>query len=227
MQDNDLQSWADAVQTGVGDAIRKMAAALPEVLAALVVLLVGVVVAYVLKQVVVRLLKAVNLKDVANKAGWNQVFQGKYDVVDLLGDFVKWFFVVVFLLQALAILGIDEVSELVSDLLGYIPNVLAAAAVVFVGFVVADLTARVVANAARAMGASTARLMANIARWSIGVVVVFTALAQLGVNTLFLERVFTGIVVALALAGGLAFGLGGKDAAKDVLDNFRKGVGRD
>jgi small-conductance mechanosensitive channel len=227
MQDNDLQSWAEAVQTGVGEAIRKVAAALPEVLAALVVLLIGVVVAYVLKQVVVRLLKAVNLKDVANKAGWNQVFQGKYDVIDLLGDFVKWFFIVVFLLQALAILGIDEVSDLVGDLLGYIPNVLAAAAVVFVGFVVADLTARVVANAARAMGASTSRLMANIARWSIGVVVVFTALAQLGVNTLFLERVFTGIVVALALASGLAFGLGGRDAAKDVIDNFRSGLGRD
>lgn len=227
MQDNDLQSWADAVQSGVGEAIRKVAAALPEVLAALVVLLIGVVVAYVLKQVVVRLLKAVNLKDIASKAGWNQVFQGKYDVVDLLGDFVKWFFIVVFLLQALAILGIEEVSDLVGDLLGYIPNVLAAAAVVFVGFVVADLTARVVANAARAMGASTSRLMANISRWSIGTVVVFTALAQLGVNTLFLERVFTGIVVALALASGLAFGLGGKEMARDLLDNFSKGVRRE
>lgn len=225
--DGDLKSWADSVQTGVGEALRRVAASIPEILAALVVMLIGVIVAFVLKQVVVRLLKAVNLKALTDKVGFNQVFPGKYDLAELLGDLVKWFFIVVFLLQALAILGINEVSDLVGKLLSYIPDVLAAAALLFIGVVVADLVARVIMNAARAMGSTTSRLLADGARYTIIAVVAFTALAQLGVNTVFLDRPFTAIVAMLALAGGLAFGLGGRETARDILDSMRRSFRRE
>jgi small-conductance mechanosensitive channel len=149
------------------------------------------------------------------------------DLVNLLGDLVKWFFIIVFLLQALSIAHLQRVTDLVQHVLGYVPNVLAAAALLFVGFVVADLTGRLVLNTARAIGANTARLLSDGSRYTIMAVVSFTALAQLGVNTVFLERLFTAIVAMLALAGGLAFGLGGRDTAKDVLDRVRGSFERD
>jgi small-conductance mechanosensitive channel len=224
---SNLASWADSVQSGVSEALREVVVAVPDILAAVLVLLIGVVVAAVLKALVVRVLRAVKLQPLINRVGLNQVFQGKFDIVELLGDLVKWFFIIVFLLQALTIAHLERVNDVVSGLLAYVPNVLVAAALVFVGFVVADLTSRLVSNAAQAVGGNTARLLGNVAKYAILTVVTFTALAQLGVNTLFLERLFTAIVAMLALAGGLAFGLGGRDLAKDVLDGVRSSFRRD
>ncbi len=221
---SNFSSWSDTVSSGVSDAVHSVVVAIPDFIAALVVLLLGVIVGVVLKALVVRLMRAVNVRKWTDQIGWNKVFPGEYDLANLVGDLVKWFFIIVFLLQALTIVHLTIVSNIVARLLAYVPNVIAAAVVLFVGFVVADLTGRIVVSAATAVGATTAALLGNVARYSIIAVVVFTALAQLGVNTLFLDRLFTAIVVMLALAGGLAFGLGGRDAAKDAIDTVRKNV---
>jgi hypothetical protein len=222
-----VQSTADSVRSGVGDALHNVIVYIPDFIAALVVLLFGVIVAYVLKAVIVRVLRMVKLGSMAKKTHLNDVFPGSFDVVELLGDLVKWFFIIVFLLQALTVAHLLQVGGLVQGLLNYVPSVVAAAVLVFVGGVVADLTSRIVMNAARAVGAGTARLLGDITRYSVLTLVVFTALAQLGVNTTFLNDLFVSIVAMLALAGGLAFGLGGRDLAKDILESLRSSVRKD
>ncbi len=220
--DNNLSDWSNSVRTGVSDAVHQVIVYLPKFFGALVVLLIGVIVAYVLKMIVVRVLKAIKLQPYASRVRLNEVFPGKYDVAELVGDLVKWFFIIVFLLQALSIAELLAVSSLVNGLLGYVPNVLAAVVLVLVGGVVADLVNRLVVNAARMVGAMTAAMLGQVAKYAILVVVVFTALAQLGVNTTFLNDLFVAIVAMLAIAGGLAFGLGGQTAAKDWLESVRK-----
>jgi hypothetical protein len=215
------------VRQGVSDALSNVVSGVPSVLAALVVLLVGVVVGVVLKAIVVRVLSAIKLKPVTDAVGLHKVFPGKYDVAELVGDLVKWFFIVVFLMQALAIVHLDRVNDVVGRILSYVPNVVVAAVVVFVGVIVADLTGRVVTEAARVLGSAAARLLGDVAKYTIWAVAAFTALAQLGVNTLFLDRLFTAVVVMVALAGGVAFGLGGRDAAKDVVDGLRSSFKRE
>jgi hypothetical protein len=222
-----VQSTADSVRSGVGDALHNVIVYIPDFIAALVVLLFGVIVAYVLKAVIVRVLRMVKLGSMAKKTHLNDVFPGSFDVVELLGDLVKWFFIIVFLLQALTVAHLLQVGGLVQGLLNYVPSVVAAAVLVFVGGVVADLTSRIVMNAARAVGAGTARLLGDITRYSVLTLVVFTALAQLGVNTTFLNDLFVSIVAMLALAGGLAFGLGGRDLAKDILESLRSSFRKD
>ncbi len=222
-----VQSTADSVRSGVGDALHNVIVYIPDFIAALVVLLFGVIVAYVLKAIIVRVLRMVKLGNMAKKTHLNDVFPGSFDVVELLGDLVKWFFIIVFLLQALTVAHLLQVGGLVQGLLNYVPSVVAAAVLVFVGGVVADLTSRIVMNAARAVGAGTARLLGDITRYSVLTLVVFTALAQLGVNTTFLNDLFVSIVAMLALAGGLAFGLGGRDLAKDILESLRSSFRRD
>jgi hypothetical protein len=222
--DNSLSDWTNSVRTGVSDAVHQVIAYLPKFFGALVVLLVGVVVAYVLKMIVVRLLKAVKLQPYANKVKLNEVFPGQYDVAELVGDLVKWFFIIVFLLQALSIAQLLQVNDLVTGLLRYIPNVLASVVLVLVGGVFADLARRVVVNAARLVGSAGAAMLGEVAKYAIWTVVVFTTLAQLGVNTTFLNDVFVAIVAMLAVAGGLAFGLGGQGVAKDWLESMRKNM---
>lgn len=222
-----VQSTADSVRNGVGDALHNVIVYIPDFIAALVVLLFGVIVAYVLKAVIVRVLRMVKLGSMVKRTHLNDVFPGSFDVVELLGDLVKWFFIIVFLLQALTVAHLLQVGGLVQGLLNYVPSVVAAAVLVFVGGVVADLTSRIVMNAARAVGAATARLLGDITRYSVLTLVVFTALAQLGVNTTFLNDLFVSIVAMLALAGGLAFGLGGRDLAKDILESLRSSFRKD
>lgn len=217
-------STAESVQVGVSDALRDVITYIPDLVAALVVLLVGVIIAAVLKSVIVRVLRMVKLGNLAKVTHLKEVFPGDFDVVELLGDLVKWFFIVVFLLQALTVAHLLQVNDLVNGLLGYVPNVVAAAVLIFVGSVVADLTSRVVVNAARAVGTGTAHMLGNVTRYAVMTLVIFTALAQLGVNTTFLSELFTAIVAMLALAGGLAFGLGGQGLARDVLDHVRKSL---
>lgn len=221
MNDGNLSTWSSSVQDGVSDALGKVIVSIPDILAAIVVLLIGVVVGAVLKAVVVRVLSAVKLRSVTDQFRLNQVFTAKVNFVELIGDLVKWFFIIVFLLQALSIAHLEQVNDVISKLLAYVPNVIVAATLVLVGAVVADLTSRFVTDTATTVGASTARLLGDVAKYAIVLVVAFTALAQLGVNTLFLDRLFTAIVVMVGLAGGLAFGLGGRDLAKESLDRVK------
>ncbi len=220
-------STVSDVRHGVTDALHRVINGIPQIVEAILVLIVGIIIAAIAKAIVVRIfrgLSSLKLKPWTDRVGLGRVFETRIDLATLLGDLVKWFFVVVFLLQALSVAHLQQVSDIVRQLLGYVPNVLAAAAVVFVGAVIADLTSRVVKDAAQVLGGGTASLLSALTRYSIWAVVIFTALAQLGVNTTFLDRLFTAIVVMLALAGGLAFGLGGRDLARDTLDNMRKSL---
>ena len=227
MSNTSVSDWASSVRTGVGDALHSVITFIPNVLGALVVLLIGVIVGYVLKIVVVRVLHAIKLQSLVSGSGLNRVFPGKYNLVELIGDLVKWFFIIVFLLQALSIVNLLGVNDLVRSLLAYVPRVFAAVVLVLIGAIVADLVHRLVVDAARVVGASTARLLGDLSKYTILAVVTFTALAQLGVNTTFLNDLFIAIVAMLALAGGLAFGLGGRELARDVLSDMRQSFKRE
>lgn len=224
---NNVSGWFDGVRTGVSDALRQVITYIPHLVAALLVLVVGVIVAYILKAVIVRILRFIKLKPYLEQIGLNQIFPGKYDFVELVGDLVKWFFIVVFLLQALSIANLLQVNDLVRGLLAYLPNVAVAVVLVLVGSIVADLAERIVVGTARVVGVAAAVFLGSLARYTIWVLVIFTALAQLKVNTVFLDRAFTGLVAMLALAGGLAFGLGGREVAKDLLESLRSNLRKD
>lgn len=221
---NSLADSGNAVGQGVTDALRNVVSGVPDILVAVVVLLVGVVVASIMKTVVVKVLQSIRIKPLSERLGLNRIFESRVDAVGLIGDLVKWFFVIVFLIQALNIAHLDQVSEIVRNILDYVPNVLAAAALVFVGAVVADLTSRVVRDAAMVLGGTTATLLSSLTRYSIWVVVILTGLEQLRIETQFLNTLFIAIAAMLALAGGLAFGLGGRDVAKDILEGVRKNL---
>jgi small-conductance mechanosensitive channel len=227
VDDSNVSSWVDSVRSGVSDALHQVFSYLPHILGALVVLLIGVIVAYILKAIVVRVLRAIKLKPYLDKVGWNQVFPGRYDFVELIGDLVKWFFILVFLLQALAIANLLQVKDLVESLLAYLPNVVVAVVLIFVGGILADLLARIITGTVTVVSAKGAVVLGNIARYTVWIVVAFTALAQLKVNTIFLDRLFTAVVAMLAIAGGLAFGLGGQNVAKDTLESLRRNLRRE
>lgn len=218
--------WATATTTAVTDSLTRVISYLPNIIGALVVLLIGIVVAWAIKTVVVKVLGYIQIRPLTETVGLDKVFKAKVDLVGLTGELVQWIVIIVFLIPALEILNLTQVNEVLQSVVAYIPNVVAAVFIVMIGAIVADLVAKVVMGAVDTIGARTAGVLADIARYSIIIFVVLAALTQLGIASTLIERLFTGVVALLAIAGGLAFGLGGQEAAKDLISRLRKNLPR-
>lgn len=219
-----MSDWVNTTTTAVRDSLGDVVSYIPEVIAALIVILIGVIVAWAVKTVIVRALGYVNWKKYTNSVGLNRVFPEKVEVVDLLGDLAKWTIIIAFLLPALTILNLESVNDVVRSVLYYIPNVIMAVVILMIGVIVADLAARVVRSTAAAIGTSTAELLADIARWAVVIFAVLAALVQLEIAASLLQILWTGVVAFFVLAGGLAFGLGCKDIAAKAVDRVIKNV---
>ncbi len=219
-----LKEWTtlttDAVKASLTDVVNYI----PEILGALVVVLLGVLVAWAVKVVLVRVLKFIKLKPYTDAIGLNKVFAAKLDLPELLGDLAKWIIIITSLVPASEILGLKRVGDLTASVVEYMPSVVVAVVIVMVGVVVADLLSRVVESTAQTIGATTAAIAADVTRWAVVVFVVLAALLELGIATAIISTMVTAFFAMLAIAGGLAFGLGGQDAAKEVIARLKKNL---
>jgi hypothetical protein len=134
------------------------------------------------------------------------------------------FFIIVFLVVALNVLGLSEVNVFLLQVLAYIPNVVVAMFILFIASMAADILGSLISGASLAVGSHVAHLLGSITRWAIWIFALMFAFSQLGIAPQFMNILFTGIVAMLALAGGLAFGLGGKDAAAEFIKEVRSEI---
>ncbi len=220
-----MQDVADAITNAVSESLKMVADFLPNLISAIFIFLVGVIISVIARNLLVRLLNAVKLeKNLANTGIPDSLRKtdSNLSLTKLLGELVRWAVILVFLIPAFNQLGLEEVNVVIKALLAYIPNVLVAVIIVTVGVVFAKIARDFVSAAASSLGPQTARTVGQIARWSIIIFSLLAALAQLGVAQDLIKILFTGFVAMLALAGGLAFGLGGKDTAEMTLKKVRE-----
>jgi len=138
-----------------------------------------------------------------------------------LGRLVYWFIVVAFLLAASDILGLFALSSFLRDVLSYIPNVVAAVLIMLAAVVLANLARKVVAASVLSAKLHAAHFLGTLTWWAIIVFGLLTAMVQLNIAVSIINSVITGFIAMLALAGGLAFGLGGRDYAADLIKRLR------
>lgn len=222
-----INSWSDAVVSAVGKSLAGFASIIPNLVGAIIVFTIGWIVAGICKNVTLRILKVLQLEPFAEKVGLSDTLKRLGTAVtppELIGELVKWFVVIVFLTPAVEILGLTQITGILSSFLLYIPNVLVAVIIVMFGTIFADLIAQVVKGGATALGASTAGALSTITKYSIVTFAVLAALSQLGIAQRLIQTLFTGFVAMLAIAGGLAFGLGGKDLAAEILENLKQSL---
>jgi hypothetical protein len=145
-------------------------------------------------------------------------------VAGFFGGLVKWFLILVFLMAATDILGLNQVTDFLNSILLYIPNVVVAVIILAVVFLVGNFVYVVVKGSTKAAGVMSATLLATISKWSIIIFGLLAALIQLGIATSLVSTIFIGIVAMLSLAGGLDFGLGGKEEAQMILKKLREEI---
>jgi len=193
----------------------------PRLIGFLVIILIGWIVGTAVSKAVTFLLKKVGFDRLAQRIGLHRVGQQagvSLDVADILGKVVYWFVFLIFLVPAVNALDIPAVSNILTQIIAYIPNVFVAILILFLGMFAATIAADVVRGAAGRAGLGNSNLIANIVRYAIIGFVVLVALEQLGIAPALLNILFTAVVGAAALAAALAFGLGGQDTARKYLN---------
>lgn len=219
-----LQTWADVTITAFQNIWQGFILFLPSILGALIVFFVGWAIAIGLQKLVVQILKAVKIDQILDKMGAGRALERaglKLDVANWIGFLVKWFLIFGFLLAATDILGLREVSAFLTSVLLFIPNIVVAAVILVIGVWFAGFLQKLVMASVSASRIKTAAFVGAITRWAILIFTLLAALIQLGIAPGLLQTVITGLIAMLAIAGGLAFGLGGKDQAGRFLSRMK------
>lgn len=223
-----LTEWADVLNHSFQSLFYGLIDFVPNLVAAVIIFIIGWLVGAGLGRVVAQVINSLRVDQALRAAGVEKVIEHtgfKLDSGAFVGFLVKWFFIIVFLVASLDVLQLTEVTIFLrAVVLGYLPQVIVAVLILLVAAVVADAAQRVITAGARAAHLKTANLLGSIARYAIWVFAVLAALAQLQVATAFVQTLFTGVVIAIALAVGLSFGLGGQTAASRYLDKISEEV---
>jgi len=212
------------VVTGAWNAFAtKITAFLPELIGAIIIFVVGWIIAKLVKVGVEKLLKLVRFDTATEKTGVNNFLKkGKIvkDPSEIVGTLVYWFIMILVLIASLDALGLPIVSDMLNSIFLYIPNVVAAIIVLVLGFLMGNLLAAVVRTAASNAGLKNAVGLGNLSFYAIVLFTAAIALIQLGIGEEIVVSAFGLVFGAAALALALAFGLGGRDVAADYLKRW-------
>lgn len=223
-----LNTWTEILVSSFESVLEGVLGVIPNLIVALIVVLLGWVVGAGLSKVVEQVIKSVKLDKALASAGVDSLVSKagfKLNSGRFLGELIKWFTIVVFLITAFDILGLNQVNDFLTGVVvGYIPQVFAAVLILLVAVVIADALQKTVVASAKAADMRSANFLGSVTKWSILVFATLAALVQLGIGAIFIQTLFTGVVVALSVAFGLSFGLGGRDAASEVITKMRKEI---
>lgn len=210
-----------ALAASLNNALVGVTVFIPKFVAGLLVLLIGVILGLLLKQLIVGAFKALKLERMLKKYGVPQL-KDEMIWANIFGEIVRWFVIIVFLIPTADIWGLPRIITVLNDFLFYLPNVFVAAVIALVGFVLARIAHDIILASAKGIDNQTAVSIAVVARWAINIFVILAVLNQLGVASSLIQILFTGFVAMIAIAGGIAFGLGGQSTAQDILEGIRK-----
>ena len=215
-----FQNFGQAVISALGHALDLLLVFIPLLLGFLLIMLVGYLIAAALSKAVTFLLRKIGFDNLSNRIGLTRLEQRmgvRLDPAGVLGKIVFWFILLVFLVPATNALGLTAVSGILNTMIAYIPNVFVAILVLFLGTLAATFVADIVRGTTATANVGNPNIFANIARYAIMGFAALIALEQLQIAPALLNILFTAIVGAAAIAFGLAFGLGGQDAARRWL----------
>ncbi len=222
-----VQDWGQAILLALTRALSDLMAFVPRLLGALVLLLVGWLISRALEALVAKGLRAVRFNQIADKAEIDQFLATagvRMDPSSVVGKLVYWFVMLSFVISAFGALGLSQVEGVLAGIIGFIPNVIVALVILLLGALAANVVANLVRGSVGTARVGDPNLLAMIARGAILVFAVIMAMDQLEIAPTIITTLWTALIGMFAVAGALAFGLGGRDLARQILENaYQKG----
>lgn len=216
-----MPNVANTLLQSLNQGLFTAAAFVPNLISGLIIFLIGVLLASLVKRLIIELLNALKIEHYLKKY---EIPEARKDFswTNILAEIARWFVIVLFLIPTADVWGLPQVTTILNTFLLYLPNVFVAAIIGLVGMVFAKLTAELVRASTRQFSPDVSRTLSTTVRIAISIFVLLAVLNQLGVAQDLIRILFTGFVAMIAIAGGIAFGLGGKDFAHALLEKLQK-----
>jgi len=223
-----ISSLVENIRGSFADLWQGILDILPGIIEGIVILIVGWIVAKIISRVVGKIVEVIRLDRVLATAGVKTFFQNagiKLSIEGIFEEVVKWFILIAFFMSAAKAFGLSQINEFLGQVLLYIPNVIIASIITIVGILIANFIADLAHGTTKATKTGSPQIVASIVRYAVIIFTILVALDQLKIGESFLQSFFSAVSYALAGSVGLAFGLGGKDAAADAIKKIRKDIG--
>jgi len=216
-----LNTWGEVLNTSFQALWLGVVTFIPNLVVAVVILCIGWAIGALVAKGIAHFMKVIKFDEALDKAGFAQVVRRAgldLNSGHFIGGLVKYFVIVVFLIASFDVLGLDQVTNFLRQIVtGYLPQLIIAVLVLMVGGVVGDVLSRVVTASAKAASVAQANFLGVVSKWAVWVFAILVSLSQMGIAGAFIQTLFTGFVVAISLALGLSFGLGGQEAASRAI----------
>jgi small-conductance mechanosensitive channel len=220
-----LSTWSQVLTLSFQNLWMGIVSFVPNLVIAIVIVILGWLIGALIGRAIWQVFRSIKVDEALRRAGFEGFLRRgglNLDTGAFIGGLVKWFIIVVFLVAAFDVLGLSQVNLFLQQVvIAYLPRVIVAALVLLVGGVIGDIVERVVVTAARTADIKSAHFAGAMAKWAVWVFAILVALSQLGIAAAFSQTLFTGIVIAISLALGLSFGLGGQEAAARFIERLR------
>lgn len=224
-----IDTWGTEVRDILQQTWDRIVEFAPNIIGAVLIVLIGAVVGMILGYVVTRILQAVRIQSLADQSRFTEVLRKAKvgsDVAEITGTFVKWVTVLAFLIPAAAVLKIEGARDFLEGMLLYVPKVLGVAVFVIFGAILTDALAKMARVSVDSLGLTLGKVTDALVRWSMYIFIALTAMFALGVAREFIVIMFTGLVAALAIGFGLSFGLGAQSHMNDLVKRIRDDLRR-
>src|SRR5579872_5979443 len=215
-----VTTWTDAVMTSLAAALAILLGAIPKIIGFAVIIIIGWLIASAVAAAVASILRAVRFNELAQRGGFADFVQKmgiRQDSAGFIAIVAKWSIRLIVLVSAFDALGLPAVSQVLDQFLMWLPNLVVALVVLVIAGLAANALAGLVRGATAESGMGNPDLLANVARIAVWAFAVVVAVNQIGIATQLVDTLFMATVGAIALALGLAFGLGGRDTAAQVV----------
>ena len=222
-----LGSLGEALSVALGNVVISIVNFLPQLIAALLVMVIGIILANWFKTLIKHFFRALKIETFTRNTVVERFLDRaeiRLKVEEIVGEAVRILISYIFLMAALNVVGLETVALFLSTILGYLPRVISAFLVFLVGVVIAGLVESVIKGAITTFDITTARLMGKITSYTVMIFGALVAIGELGIAKEFINILFIGFIAMLALAFGLAFGLGAKEVVREVLENWYRSV---
>lgn len=220
-----IHDWTTITSDAIKEAWNRIIDVLPALIGALVVIIVGLIIAAIVRWAIIRILEAAQVQKFFDQIRFTETMKKAglpVKISTVCAEFVRWLIIIVFVVSAAEILALDQVKSIFDNILSFVPTAASAIIVLFLGIVIANFIAQIIRAVAAGMGTETAGTLATAGRYVLYIFVVLIALAQLQINAGIINIFFTGLIAAFAISAGLAFGLGGQGAASDLIRRIRE-----
>jgi len=222
-----IQTMAEASSLALINLWHNFIVFLPTLFGGLIVFIVGIIISKGIAQLIEKILEVLKVDVLLEKVGFKEVTDRaeiKLDSGYFLGQIVKWLIILSFLVAACNIWGLNAVGQFIESVVSYLPNVIVAILILLASIIAGEYFAKFVRASIAGSGLKYEKFLSSMSRWVLYVFGVLAALSQLKIAPYIVNTLFTGIIAMVALSGGLAFGLGGKDLAHDILGKIKEEV---